>query len=524
MSKMLKLSAALQGLLIVAGLGAAATAYMKWPQIKGWWIAKDNKLDDDGIEKLKKRKEKKRALEFPTISENELPSSVPGLYYWGAGRKDGKTGKFPLRVPFFDNMILRDVALSTSVANLAIDDKGDLLAWDTNSARVLLADQNLIQVKVSNGTAYALNKKGEILVIPLNDEAKLQKNLKLKRSWIFPWKQYSHFSLKLNTKDAFRGRSEKKVAQFDVGKDHLLFISDAGKAYVCATGVVPVKSAKSKGQFGVPSLSQFDEFPEQNKVYEVELLNHSIGEGKVTDRKIKKVACGNYHSVVLDSLGDVYSFGLNTYGQLGQAISYDMEIVPFPKKVEKFNAHFARDTYLKCIDIHCGGNTSFVSVLPQNIHKLLRNSGKTSFSDEAENICYFSFGCGLHGELGNGHFKHSQQEPTKLKVVNEVSSSSNGSNSVHSKIMEWYCGGEHTFCKLENGEVVAWGSNDEGQLGNGKKIKSCKPMNIPKLLEPGVKLNSDPEQPLDSKNSLHLSAGQSIAAGENSSCIYWKSV
>ncbi|CUS22768.1 LAQU0S06e05578g1_1 [Lachancea quebecensis] len=521
MAKMMKLSAALQGLLIVAGLGAAATAYMKWPQIKGWWITRDMKLDDDAIEQIKRRKERKRALDFPIIPTTALPSSEPGLYFWGAGRNDGQNQRFPLRIPHFDHRKLRDVALSSVDGNLAINDKGDLISWDAKSMHMVLEGQNLVKVKASNGAAYALNKRGEILVVPLRDAAKRSDNVKWHRSWLLPWKKYCQYKWKLDTKNAFAGRSEKRVTDFDVGKDHLLFISNAGKAYVCATGITPPEKAKSRGQFGVPALSQFDRFPELNKVFEVELLNYGVGGDKVVTRTIQKVACGDYHSLALDSLGDVFSFGQNTHGQLGHPISYDMEYVPFPKKVGNFNAHFTRDTHLRCIDIHCGSNTSFVSVVPQDVHKYFRNKGKVSLEEELDKVTYFSFGNGIHGELGNGHFKHSQQEPTKLKVVNDLPESAEAKAPKRLKISEWSCGGEHFFCRLEDDEIVAWGSNDAGQLGNGKKIKTCKPTNIPKLLEPGT---SRPEQLLDVSGFLHLAPEQHIVAGENSSCIYWKAV
>ncbi|SCU83537.1 LADA_0C12024g1_1 [Lachancea dasiensis] len=522
MARMMKISAALRGLFVVAGLGAAYTLYMQWPQIKGWWLATGSKLDDNAIEVLKKRKEKKRQMEFPTIPADEPGSSVPGLYYWGYGRNDGKNSKFPLRVPQFDGEKLSDVFLSAENGNLAINDRGDLYLWDTASRKLILGDQNLVSVKGSNGVAYALNKKGELLVIPVADDIERSRFVKTMRSWLLPWRTYCKYERKLDTTQIFTNRGENKVVQFDVGKDHLVFISNAGKAYTCATGVKRSPGIKSKGQFGVPTLSQFDPFPECNKVYEIELLNHGVSDSGNASKKIEKIACGNYHTLALDSLGELFSFGVNTHGQLGQPISYDMEYIPFPKKVTNFSGHFSRDTYLRVVDINAGGDTSFATVLPQDVHKYFKNKGNVALEEDIDKITYFAFGSGISGELGNGHFKHSQQEPTKLKVVNDITDGASTVLPRSSKIAHWACGKEHVFCQLENNEVVTWGSNSEGQLGNGKKIKSCRPINIPQLLEPGTVLKNGIEQNTAASNKLRLSPGQVLVAGDLSSCIYWK--
>lgn len=516
MEKFMKLSAAFQGLLIVVGLGVASTVYMKWPQIKGWWLAKDFRLDDDAIEQLKKHKHKKALLEIPYIPEDQKPSSVPGLYYWGADGR-GNSIKFPTRVPWFNDQYLRDVALSEVSPNLAIDAKGNLLAWDRKSCDMLLPGQDLVQVKISNDVAYALNKRGQILVIPLKDKFERKRNTQWRRSWLMPWKKHCHYRWKLSTSPCFREKGEKMITQYCVGKEHLIVLSNVGKAYVCATGVEPACDAKSRGQFGVPTLSQFDQFPDCNELYEIELLNNAVGQNKINQRKIVQIACGDHHTLARDSIGELYSFGLNTNGQLGQPISYDMETVAFPKKVGNFSAHFPRDTFLKCADIHCSGNTSYVSVVPQDMRAYFKNQGKVADEDSAK-ITYFSFGIGIHGELGNGHFKHSQSEPTKVKILNDTKDSKFGG-----RVKEWACGENHVLCKLENGNVVAWGSNDKGQLGNGKRIKSCKPFNIPKLLEPGIRYSKDPENLIyGSENFMKLSDEQSITAGGNSSCIFWK--
>ncbi|SCV02279.1 LAMI_0G17502g1_1 [Lachancea mirantina] len=506
--KVLRLTAVLQGALFLAGIGAAGTLYLKWPQVKAWWVKGDSKLDDTIIEKLKSQRQKKAATEIPFIPADQQPSSVPGVYYWGRD-ESGKPQKFPLRVTQFDGQYVRDVALTDLKKNLAIDNKGDLLQWGDNGCEPLLCDQDLIKVKISNYVAYCLNRRGEILIVPLEEEILRRHHSDFKRSLLTPWKKACRYNWKLPTDELFN--KGEKIVDFDVGKEHLVCSTNWKKAYSCATGLQPLENSKSKGQFGVPELSQFDPYPECHELHDIELLNYSVVGDKVIKRNITKIACGDYHTLAIDDAGDLYSFGLNTYGQLGQPISYDTECVPFPKRVTSGNAHFPRDSLVRYFDIHCSGNASYAGVKPHRVKHVVNNKF-VDLSSEKTDVVYFSFGNGLNGELGNGHYKHSQNEPTKIKFEMQAS---------NPLVKEWSCGSNHNMCKLENDEVVTWGLNDFGQLGNGKKIKSCKPMSIPKILEPGSTYEENVAILSSPKKRLLLGPNQHIKAGNNSSCIFW---
>lgn len=508
LEKLMKLSAVLQGLLVLAAVGIGGTVYAKWPQIKGWWMTKDSRVDDDTIEKLIRKKAKKSMADIPTIPATEPGFEVPGLYFWGGDTESSSKNRpgsvFPRRNCLFDGKYLRDVCL-TNVdgvpTNLAIDTKGDLLRWNSKKSECILAGQNLVSVKESNDCAYALNRKGEVLIIPLSSDDLRQSFMEVKRSKLLPWRHYVDYRFKLDTKSVFKAKGEKKVREFDTGKQHLVLVSNAGKAYSCATGVQSSEGQRPCGQFGVPTLSHFDDFPPANKLYEIELLNNGLADdNKVVRRSIEQVACGNYHTLARDSNGNLFVFGLNSVGQLGLPILYNIDQAPFPKVLKRFNSYFTRDIDVKCIDVHCSGETSYVTLASNNL-------GDKNSSSAAENISYFSFGSGQYGELGNGNYRNSQSEPCPVKDL-----------PASAKVEEWACGNKHVLCKLENGEVLAWGLNDHGQLGTGKRIKQGKPVSIPDVLKPGVKNSS--EELL--KTRLQLAPGQHLAAGGDSSCIYWK--
>ncbi|AMD20186.1 HDL558Cp [Eremothecium sinecaudum] len=517
MEKMAKLSAMFQGLFVVFGVAAAATLYYKWPSIKGWWMMRDMRVEDNVIEKLTASKKKKSLKEIPIVAASEPAGDVPGVYYWGKRLgEDNSASRFPLRVPWFDNKYLLDIALAPKGMNLAIDENGDLFSWDTRSCKRLLSGQNLVKVAISNNVGYALNKRGELLVIPHNNAKLVEDHTSSRRSWLLPYKLRYYYDWKIDTTDAFASAKGSKIVQFSVGKEHLVFITNNGRAYSCATGVGQTANSRSKGQFGIPTFSQFDRFPDRNKAYEIELLNNTVtAEGNVKQRIIKQVSCGNYHTLAVTATGELYGFGSNTYGQLGLPISYDMEYVSFPRRVVNFRAYLPTD-HVSCIEAQCGGDTSIIAMLSHTMQDFQANKLGDNPATIQKKPIYFAFGNGIHGQHGNGHYAHSRNEATIVKLEKALENQADKEVNVDTL----HCGGKHVMCKLTNGNVLTWGGNDSGQLGNWKKIQSAQPIPIPALIEPGVDYSKEPSLALTS--SLQLSEHQRLALGESSSCIYWK--
>ncbi|XP_062371159.1 X-linked retinitis pigmentosa GTPase regulator [Cinclus cinclus] len=117
--------------------------------------------------------------------------------------------------------------------------------------------------------------------------------------------------------------------------------------------------------FGEPVNGKLGLFPEQLKSSRVPQPVLGIME------KVKKVACGGEHTVVLTEKA-VYTFGLGQYGQLGHGTFVFESSVPKPVK------HLKRH---KIHNIACGENHTAVI---------------------AENGLMFTFGDGRHGKLGFG--------------------------------------------------------------------------------------------------------------------------
>lgn len=496
--KMMKLNAIFKGLGLLLVIGGAASLYLSWPNIKSKYILlkKSNKLPSDGAEAAFTKKE--------TVLVGSAEDDI-STYMWGAANKS----TIPKAVQVQGVSKLRSVLLAKDNVCLGINDSGNLVNLSTG--KLILKNQQLVEVKSSLDTLYALDKNGKLLIIPIEKLDNLDEFIIHKRSWLMPWKRYPYYNYRLETSNVFK-KGEKRITDFDVGKEHVVVISNLGKAYTCSTDIPGSPEDRiSYGQFGIPYFSKFDTFPKPNELHEIEMLNTSFDHsGKIVRKSIEQVACGDYHTLARDSLGNLYSFGYNRFGQLGTPISYKSESVPYPRIInDAFNVHFpgANMLDLKCVDVRCSSETSYVTMKASPKAGSLLGDVKYPLDSNQEH--YFSFGNGIFGELGNGSYKNSQQEPTRIKFEN-----AKPIDTV--RVSSWSTGPHHVICELDDRSAVAWGSNENGQLGNGKKVKVSKPMPIPALLRKGEKKTVT--QLNDSQ--LVLTPEQKIVTGETNSCIY----
>ena len=156
---------------------------------------------------------------------------------------------------------------------------------------------------------------------------------------------------------------------------------------------------------------------------------------------IVKISCGCSHSMVMGSCGGVYSWGVNTFGQLGLGSSIIGAIVKSPQKII-----FPQ----KIIEISCGDYHSMALSLDGKI---------------------YSWGYNNRGQLGLGS-NANQNFPQKIhQIVNCISIS---------------CGSYFSIALMFDGDVYAWGLNTHGQLG----LNSYADTNLPQKvnLNPIIKI------------------------------------
>jgi alpha-tubulin suppressor-like RCC1 family protein len=128
---------------------------------------------------------------------------------------------------------------------------------------------------------------------------------------------------------------------------------------------------------------------------------------------IKAIKAGSYFGLMLTNGGDVWGWGWNHWGQLGDGSSEDRrEPVKALSRVREIAVGFHHSLAL-------------------------------TETDEL-----WAFGKNFHGQLGNGTNNNQRRAVRIMKGVQHIAA-----------------GFEHSLALTLKGEVMAWGLNDRGQLG-----------------------------------------------------------
>jgi len=203
--------------------------------------------------------------------------------------------------------------------------------------------------------------------------------------------------------------------------------------------------------------------------------------------QIRQVHCGARHTLLVADDGHVYTMGANTKGQLGTGASSSQ--CAEPTLVTGLQAHNVRtaavgDDHNLVVTTqermfawgsnHCGqlgiGKVadSHVPVQIQQLQFEVDDSGICSFAAGGQHSMVvtrrgksvFSFGSGASGQLGLGMVSFEDSAfrlyPTLIPDL---------SGKEHRTIVQVAAAAEHSFALDKNGELLAFGENDHGQLG-----------------------------------------------------------
>ncbi|KAL4458425.1 hypothetical protein ABPG75_013290 [Micractinium tetrahymenae] len=191
---------------------------------------------------------------------------------------------------------------------------------------------------------------------------------------------------------------------------------------------------------------------------------------------VAQVAAGEHHSLALSTSGDVYAWGSNAEGQLGDGTTHSSAapvLVAGP-------GSGARDAGLlqPATGIAAGARHSLaVNALGQCV----------------------AWGWGLHGQCGGGRSVPSVPTPAIVAALGPLKCAS-------------VAGGMgHTVVATDSGDVYAWGLNTDGQLGDGGDETALQP----KLVEsPALAGESVTKVAAGSRHTLLLtSSGKAFACG-----------
>lgn len=164
--------------------------------------------------------------------------------------------------------------------------------------------------------------------------------------------------------------------------------------------------------------------------------------GALLDKTIVQISTGSYHSLALTREGKVYSWGNNSYGQLGDATLTDRP-VPAAVSVGTPSA--------------LSGKT-VVRVCAGTFHSLALCSDGT----------LVAWGGNSQGQLGD---KTTIDRPLPVVVSRET-----GTSALSGKTVSGInAGNVHSVALCSDGTVAAWGRNTERQLGDGTTVQRASP-------------------------------------------------
>ena len=143
---------------------------------------------------------------------------------------------------------------------------------------------------------------------------------------------------------------------------------------------------------------------------------------KLKQHKIIKICCGANHTVVLTDKSNIFTFGSNRYGQLA-IDDKNVEFKTTPQNVMCDNT---------ILTIGCGNKNTYI----------VKNNGEL-------------YGC------GNNYSCQITNKTNENKIYLPILIFKNE----NMKLISF--GGSHTMIQMNDGNVIVWGINDEGQLGLG---------------------------------------------------------
>ncbi|KAK4192186.1 regulator of chromosome condensation 1/beta-lactamase-inhibitor protein II [Podospora australis] len=501
------------GLLTALVVSGAAAAYLyptvtntdtKQPELSG---PEKAELVFEKPRKTSTSKEGTRDLVSPQHVQVKQSLERPGVYAWGsnAGKvaaPDSKETniKTPRRISYFDGQVLRDLKLERDFG-AAVNEKGDLVQWgvgfskETPTPQVTLKGKDIQKIAVSKDRVIALSNNGSVYSIPVAKQDQILGEKQVEpssssSSWFPFWSEAASSATHYRSlKPANLGWKEK-VVDIKSGLEHCLLLTSNGRVFSAASST---EEFPSRGQLGIPGLTwQTRPAGPYDQPHEVEGLRGS---------KVKSIAAGDYHSLALDSDGQVFAFGDNTVGQLGIPPDFSVGHVDKPSPLPIKQLYSGTNLRPKVTSIAAGGLNSFFTV---DATKTQSTSGRgVTPSSELGKVVAETWACGsgVHGELGTGKWLHVSEAPSKIKALSDLYEYNESSNTlVPIRLSRLAVGSTHACAVLDNvthltasnktsaddtnfgADVLFWGGNEAYQLGTGKRNNINSPTHVGPLV------------------------------------------
>lgn len=333
-----------------------------------------------------------------------------------------------------------------------------------------LKGKGIDKVVLSKDKIIALSKSGKIYGFPISKQAQHTGGKPTESSWVPGMSSSSAISYRhLEPSLSY----SEKVTDIAAGRDHILILTSKGRVFSSAAA----STYPNRGQMGIPGLI-YSTRP-ADKPYDTA---HEIT--ALQGHTIKQIAAGDFHSVVLDDKGQVYTFGDNIHGQLGFEYHPETNIVDVPTPLP-LSTIYPKGVEPKAAKIAAGGMNSYFIVD-------VNEAGRSS-------VDVLSCGTGIHGNLGNGRWKHIQGTPEKIKALSglfEYNETIQKTQPI--RLRDLSVGATHAAAVVANNtnikaagtsssdvnygaDVLWWGNNEHYQLGTGKRNNASVPVYIQPL-------------------------------------------
>ncbi|KAH6605971.1 rrna processing [Trichoderma cornu-damae] len=427
----------------------------------------------------------------------------PGVYAWGsnAGKvidptSNEKNVKLPRRIPYFDNRLLRDLKLTQNFG-AAITEKGDLVQWGLGFSKAdptpvtTLKGKDLAKIEVSEDRIIALSRRGSVYAIPASrDDQEGGKKLEQQKSSWSLWSPSGSEAISFRNLTPAGLAWGERVADISSGLEHCLMLTSSGRVFSSASSA---SAFPSKGQMGIPGLSW------ENRPKGRYDQPHEVASLRGFD--IKQMATGDYHSVVVDKLGRIFTFGDNAFGQLGFETEIGNPFISTPTILPIHKLYGSGGLAPKVSSIAAGGVNTFFACEAGLPNAPGSEAGTTAPSKRLPQSTFdlWAAGQGTCGSLGTGKWTHVSVGPTKVKALSGLSEFDERRNQLMPiKIKALSIGATHCCAIMDNvtqtsvsnrssenetywgSDVVFWGGNEHYQLGTGKRNN----LNVPTYIGP----------------------------------------
>lgn len=161
----------------------------------------------------------------------------------------------------------------------------------------------------------------------------------------------------------------------------------------------------------------------------------------IAKKCVVKISAGFSHTFVMTDKEELFGWGRNNKGQIGVGAETDYELTPS-------NIVFKNVAKYRLIDFACGAEHTIAVIGVKNKEGFMENMA-------------FAWGDESRGQLGSGDAV-SRSRPQENRWLTRFM------KNRRIRVQKVAAGGFHNILLLKySGQLIAWGANDYGQLGNG---------------------------------------------------------